>query len=72
MLHPNILDATIARDKDTFHGVNKGPTTSGHMVCDDLLDQEIDIQEKNEDIGCLEMINVIMWVRNAKVKDLID
>jgi hypothetical protein len=72
MLHPNILDGAIARDMGTFHGVNKGPTMSGHMVCDDLLDQEVDIQEKNEDVGWLEMINAIVWVKNAKLEDLID
>jgi hypothetical protein len=72
MLHPNILDGAIARDMGIFHGVNKGTTTSGHMVCDELLDQEVDIQEKNEDIGCLEMINAIVWVKNAKLEDPID
>jgi len=52
MLHPNILNGAIVKDMGTFHGVNKGPATIRYMVCDDLLDQEIDIKK---DIGCLEM-----------------
>jgi hypothetical protein len=36
MPHPNICDGAIVRDMGTFHGVNKGPLTVGHMVYDDL------------------------------------
>jgi len=69
MLHPNIFDGAIVRDTCTFHGVNKGPPTSRHMVCDDLLDQQLDIDPRNEDIGILEMITTIAHV---KYFDLID
>jgi hypothetical protein len=55
---PNIPNGAIGKDTYTFHGVNKGPTT-GQMVCDDLHDQEANIQEKDENIGSLEMTNVI-------------
>jgi hypothetical protein len=47
MPHPNIFNGAIVTDTSTFHGVNKGPTTTGHMVCDDLHDQKVNIQEKN-------------------------
>jgi hypothetical protein len=63
MLHPNILDGAIVRDMGTFHGVNKGLPTSRHMVCDDLLDQQLGIDPKNEDIGILEMITTIAHVK---------
>jgi hypothetical protein len=49
MLHLNILNGAIVRDKCTFHGINKCPPTSKHMICDDLLDQQLDIDPKNED-----------------------
>jgi len=58
MLHLNIFYGAIVRDVSTFHGVNKGLAATGHMVCDDLLDQEANIQEKDEDIGSLEMITI--------------
>jgi hypothetical protein len=54
MLHSNIFYGAIVRDVGTFHGVNKGIAAVGHMVCDDLLDQEVDIQEKNENTSSLE------------------
>jgi hypothetical protein len=59
MLHPNISNGAIVRDMSTLHGVNKGPATIGHMVYDDLLDQEIDIKKKM-DIRCLEMTTATM------------
>ncbi len=59
MPHPNILNGAIVRDMGTLHGVNNCPTTSGHVVCDDLHDQEANIQEKDENIGSLEMITAI-------------
>jgi hypothetical protein len=48
MLHPHTPIGAIVRDMGTFHGVNKGLATIGHMVCDDLLNQEIDIQKKKK------------------------
>jgi hypothetical protein len=59
MPHPNILNGAVVRDTGTFHGVNKGPTTTKHMVCDDLHDQKANIQEKDENIGSLEMTTII-------------
>ncbi len=51
MLHLNIHDGAIVRDTSTFHGINKGPPIVRHMVCDDLLDQQLDIDPKNEDVS---------------------
>ncbi len=65
MPHPNIPNGAIVKDMGTFHEVNKDPTTTGHMVCDDLHDQEANIQEKDENIGSLEMTAV-------KLRDFID
>jgi hypothetical protein len=59
MPHPNIPNGAIVKDTCTFHGVNKGHITTGHMVCDDLHDQEANIQEKGENIGSLEMTTTI-------------
>jgi hypothetical protein len=59
MPHPNIPNGAIVKDTSTFHGINKGPTTTRHMVCDDLHDQKTNIQEKYENIGSLEMTTVI-------------
>jgi hypothetical protein len=59
MLHPNILDGAIVKDTGTFHGINKGPPTARHMVCDDLPDQQLDIDPKNEDVSILEMTTSI-------------
>ncbi len=59
MLHINNLDGAIVRDTGTFHGVNKGLPTSRHMVCDDLLNQQLDINPKNEDVGIFKMTTTI-------------
>ncbi len=56
----------------TFHGVNKCPPTTRHMVCDDLLNQQLDIDPKNEDIGILEMTTTIAQVKYANLGDFID
>jgi hypothetical protein len=53
MLRPNIPDGAIVRDTGTFHGINKCLLASRHMICDDLPDQQLDIDPKNEDIGIL-------------------
>jgi hypothetical protein len=42
------------------------------MVCDVFLNQELDIEEKNEDISSLEMTTVITQVRYADLGGLID
>ncbi len=65
MLHPYIPNGATIRDMGTFHGVNKGLVVARHMVCDDLSSQEINIQEKNEDIGNLEMTFVIIMEKNV-------
>jgi hypothetical protein len=46
MLHLNILDGAIVRDTGTFHGVNKCPLATRHMACDDLPNQQLDIDSK--------------------------
>ncbi len=51
MLHFNIFYGAIIRDMGTFHGVNKGPPITIHMVCDDLPNQQPNLDPKNEDIG---------------------
>ncbi len=71
MLHPNIHDGAIVRDMGTFHGVNKGPTIC-HMVCDDLLNQQLEIDPKNEDFGILDMKTTIVQVKYADLGELID
>jgi hypothetical protein len=45
MLHLNIPNGAIVRDMSTFHGVNKCLFATKHMVCDDLPDQQFDINE---------------------------
>ncbi len=72
MLHPNILDGTIVRDMGTFHGVNKGPLAARHMVCDDLPDQQPDLDPKNEDVGILEMITTIAHDKFVDLGELIN
>jgi len=72
MLYPNILDGAIVRDIGTFHGVNKGPPTAKHMVCDDLPDQQLDIHPKNEDVGILEMITAIAHIKYVDLRELIN
>jgi hypothetical protein len=42
------------------------------MVCDDLLNQQLDIDPKNEDIGILEMTTTIAQVKYANLGDFID
>jgi len=59
MLYLNIHDGAIVRDMGTFHGVNKCPLIIRHVVCDDLPNQQLDINPKNEDISILEMITTI-------------
>ncbi len=46
MLHPNIPNGAIIRDMGTFHVVHKGLATVGHMVCDDLPNQKVNIKKK--------------------------
>jgi hypothetical protein len=72
MLHPNIHDGAIVGDTGTFHGVNKGSPTIGHMVCDDLTNQQSDIDPKNEDVGILDMKTSITQVKYADLGELID
>ncbi len=67
MLHLNIHDNVIVRDTSTFHGINKGPPTIGHMVCDDLLNQQPNIDPKNEDVGILDMKTIIAQVKYANL-----
>jgi hypothetical protein len=59
MLHPNIPNGAIIKDISTFHGVNKCPPIARHMVCDDLHDQQPNIDQKNEDVGFLDMTTTI-------------
>jgi len=56
----------------TFHGVNKCLPATRHMVCDDLPDQQLDIDPNNEDIGILEMTTIIAQVKYADLGELID
>jgi hypothetical protein len=72
MLHPNIHDGAIVRDMGTFHGINKGPLTIGHMVCDDPPSQQPNIDPKNEDVGILDMKNSIAQVKYVDLKKLMD
>jgi hypothetical protein len=59
-------------DTGTFHGVNKGPPTIGHMVCDDLPNQQLDIDPKNENVGLLNMKTTIAQIKYANPGKLID
>jgi hypothetical protein len=72
MLHPNIPDGAIVRDTGTFHGVNKCLPATRPMVCDDLPDQQLNIDPNNEDIGILEMTTTIAQVKYADLGELID
>jgi hypothetical protein len=72
MQHSNIFYGAIVRDACTFHGVNEGLAAIGHMVCDDFVDQQANIQEKDEDIGSSEMTTTTTYVKNPKLRDLID
>jgi hypothetical protein len=72
MLHPNILDGAIVRDTGTFHGINKSPLAARHMVCDDLHDQQLDLDPKNENLGILEMIITIAHVKYVDLGELIN
>jgi hypothetical protein len=71
MLHLNILDGAIVRDMGTFHGINKCPPVAGHMVCDDLLDQQLDINPKNENISILDMTTTISQVKYVHLGEFI-
>ncbi len=72
MLHPNIPNATIVKDMGTFHGVNKCPLVAWHMVCDELPNQQLNIDPKNKDIGILEMTTTIAHVKYADLGEFID
>ncbi len=72
MLHLNIPDGAIIRDTNTFHGVNKCLPIARHMVCDDLLDQQPNIDPKNEDVGFLEMTTTIAQVKYVNLGEFID
>ncbi len=72
MLHPNIFDGAIVRGTSTFHGVNKCPLATWHMVCDDLPNQQLDINPKNEDVGIFEMTTTIAKVKYVDLWELID
>jgi hypothetical protein len=72
MLHLNIPYGAIVKDTGTFHGVNKCPPIAGHMVCDDLLDQQLDINPKNGDINFLEITTIIAQVKYVDLGELID
>jgi hypothetical protein len=68
----SIICWAIVRDMGTFHGVNKCPLVTRHMVCDYLLNQQLDIDPKNEDVGILEMTSTIAQFRYANLGELID
>jgi hypothetical protein len=72
MLHPNIPYGAIVRDTSTFRGVNKCPPIVKHMVCDDLLDQQLDINPKNGDISILGMTTTIAQIKYVNLGKLID
>jgi hypothetical protein len=72
MLHLNIHDGAIVRDMGTFHGLNKGLPKIGHMVCDDLPNQQLDIDPKNEDVGILDMKTIIAQVKYVDLGEFID
>ncbi len=72
MLHPNIHDGAIVRNTCTFHQINKGPPTIGHMVCDDLPNQQPSIDPKNEKNGILDMKSIIAQVKYVDLGELID
>jgi hypothetical protein len=42
------------------------------MVCDDLLNQQLDVDPKNENVGILEMITIIAQVKYVDLGELID
>jgi hypothetical protein len=68
MMHPNIPNGVIIRDMGTFHRINNGLATIGHMVCDDLPDQKVNIEKINESIGSLEMTTTIGQAKSAKLR----
>jgi len=73
MLHLNIHDGAIIRDMGTFHGINKGPSTIGHMVCDDPPSQQPNIDPKMKTlVPILDMKNSIAQVKYVDLKKLMD
>ncbi len=43
---PKHFNGVIIRDMGTFHRINKGLATIGHMVCDDLPNQKVNTKTK--------------------------
>ncbi len=56
MLHPHIPDGAIVWKIGTFHGVHRGPTLDVHINFVDMPNQEVDVNDKLDDVDALETI----------------
>ncbi len=54
MLHLHILDGAIVQKAGTFHGVHKGLALDVHINFIDMPDQEVDVNERLDDVDALE------------------
>jgi hypothetical protein len=54
MFHPHIRDGAIVQETGTFHGVQKGLALNAHINFVDMHDQEVDVNEKLEDVVAFE------------------
>jgi hypothetical protein len=54
MFHPHISNDAILQKTGTLHGVHRGPTLDVHITSIDMLDQEVDVNEKPDNVATLE------------------
>ncbi len=57
MFHPHIPDGAIVCKTNIFHGVHRDPTLDVHINFVDMFDQEVDVNEKLDDVVALETID---------------
>jgi hypothetical protein len=57
MLHPCISDGAIVRKTGTLHGVHRGLALDVHINFVDMLDQEVNVNEKPDNVDTLETTN---------------
>jgi hypothetical protein len=54
MLHLHILDGAIVQETSTLHGVHKGPALDVHINSINMHDQEVDVNEKPDNVDALD------------------
>jgi hypothetical protein len=69
MFHPHILDGAIVQKMSTLH---KGPVLDVHINFVDMLDQEVDVNEKLDNVATLETTKQEEAYTTSNLNKLID